>query len=139
MPPTADSISVQISHRQSLPRRPQTVCPAYVATRNALKERAKMRMKMQSQDLLVKVDSEKQFDFFYKEPCLYSHRVYVNSAKVFQSLRHASKEEKSNPILQRKSHPSMTQKVHDLPQLDFQDDQEKRLTFELAFDALKCK
>ncbi|XP_076117527.1 putative methyltransferase NSUN7 isoform X2 [Mytilus galloprovincialis] len=137
MPPTADTITVPISRSPHLPKRPQTVCPAYVATRNALRERAKMKMKMQSQDLLVKVQSERQFDFFYKEPCLYSHKVYVNSAKVFETLRHDSKEERSNPILQRKIQQTLAQRVKDIPQLEFEDDQEKRLTFELAFTALK--
>lgn len=134
MPPTADTITVPISH---LPKRPQTVCPAHVSTRNALKERAKMKMKMQSQDLLVKVNSDKQFDFFYKEPCLYSHKVYLNGAKVFESLKHSTKEERESPYLQRKKQQTLAQKVQELPQLSFDDDQEKRLTFELAFTALK--
>ena len=81
-----------------------------------------------------------KYDFFYKEPCLYTHKVYANAAKVFSCLKHESKEEIENPYYRKQrqdcdNHNTPTV----LPDLDFEDDAEKRLTFELAFETLKCK
>ena len=111
---------------------------------NELRERTKMKMKMQSQNLVGNVHGDK-YDFFYKEPCLYSHKVYVKGAKVFEFLKHSTNETDSNnssPYLRsQKSRQTLSETVQDLhvPQLSFEDNLEKRLTFELAFTALKCK
>lgn len=79
--------------------------------------------------------------FFSKEPCLYNHNVYVHAAKIFLALKHDSREEREAAILKGRPRQatSMKDRVQDLPQLVFQDDMEKRHSFELAFKALKCK
>lgn len=144
MPPTADTITVKISQPPHQPHRPQTLCTELTVKGNELRERTKMKMKMQSQDLVGNVHGDK-YDFFYKEPCLYSHKVYVKGAKVFEFLKHSTSETDSNnssPYLRsQKSQQTLSDTVQDLhvPQLSFEDNLEKRLTFELAFTALKCK
>jgi len=83
-----------------------------------------------------------KYDFFYKEPCLFSHRVYANAAKVFSTLKHESRAEQENPYFRRKQNNDngiTKTKVTALQDLEFEDDTEKRLTFELAFETLKCK
>ncbi|KAL4229770.1 hypothetical protein ACF0H5_010161 [Mactra antiquata] len=79
-----------------------------------------------------------RYDFFYKEPCLYSQKVYLNASKVFSSLKHESREELENPYYRKRDEQlnRQTSKVG-LEDLDFEDDNEKRLTFELAFETLK--
>lgn len=83
-----------------------------------------------------------KYDFFYKEPCLYSQKVYSNAAKVFSTLKHESREEQENPYYRkRQSHDNglTNNTTNVLQDLEFEDDNEKRLTFELAFETLKCK
>ena len=85
-----------------------------------------------------------KYDFFYKETCLYSHKVFLNAAKVFSTLKHESKEEQDNPYLNKRNGTSgvngfkhtATVAIQDL---EFEDDNEKRLTFQLAYETLKCK
>lgn len=142
MPPTADTITVKISRPPHQPHRPQTLCSEFSVKGNELRERTKMKMKMQSEDLVGNVDGDK-YDFFYKQPCLYSHKVYVKGAKVFEFLKHGTNDSNnSSPYLRsQKSQQTLSETVQDLhvPQLSFEDNLEKRLTFELAFTALKCK
>ncbi|XP_060075252.1 putative methyltransferase NSUN7 [Ylistrum balloti] len=83
------------------------------------------------------LDPELRARFFKKEPCLYSHQCYLKAAKVFSALKHDSKDVRENPYLKRRNHDALKSKVQDIPELNFQDDGEKRLSFELAFKALK--
>lgn len=83
------------------------------------------------------LDPELRARFFQKEPCLYSHQCYLKAARVFSALKHDSKEVRENPYLKRRNHDALKSKVQDIPELNFQDDTEKRLSFELAFKALK--
>ena len=80
-----------------------------------------------------------KYDYHYKEPCLYSHKIYANAGKVFSALRQETKEELENPYYKRLKEANKNDKAVEIPDLDFEDDNEKRLTFELAFEALKCK
>lgn len=84
-----------------------------------------------------------RYDFFYKEPCLYSQKVYSSAAKVFNVLKHESREELENPYYRRNragtDNGVTNSRSKLLLDLDFEDDNEKRLTFELAFETLKCK
>ena len=78
-----------------------------------------------------------KFDFFYKEPCLYTQKIYLNAAQVFSALKHESRDELENPYYTKKQDNGDIEAV--FPELEFDDDNEKRLTFELAFETLKCK
>ena len=78
-----------------------------------------------------------KYDFHYKEPCLYTQKIYLNAAKVFNALKHESRDELENPYYKKKQDNGDVKVV--FPELDFADDTEKRLTYELAFETLKCK
>ncbi|CAH1778389.1 unnamed protein product [Owenia fusiformis] len=73
-------------------------------------------------------------DFFRKEPCLYSHNVFMKAGQVFASLRHEAKEE--NALIRKRQEQSDRQQIK-LPDIDFESEGEKRLVFDLAFSALK--
>ncbi|XP_052795008.1 putative methyltransferase NSUN7 [Mya arenaria] len=96
-----------------------------------------------SQENIPQQQKNSKYDFFYKETCLYSHKVYLNAAKVFCSLKHETKEEQENPYYQRQrvsmanmnGHSSSTKVA--IQDLNFEDDNEKRLTFQLAYETLK--
>ena len=80
-----------------------------------------------------------KYDYYYKEPCFFSQRIYANAGKVFNALRQETREELENPYYQRHKNTNKSEKKVEIPDIDFEDDTEKRLTFELAFEALKCK
>ena len=80
-----------------------------------------------------------KFDFYYKEPCFYSHAIFSNAGKIFNALRQETREEQENPYYRKQMEVNQTKRTVEIPDIDFQDDAEKRLTFELAFEALKCK
>ena len=80
-----------------------------------------------------------KYDVHYKEPCFYSHTIYANAGKIFSALRQETREEQENPYYRKQQEVKQDQKKVEIPDIDFQDDAEKRLTFELAFEALKCK
>lgn len=80
-------------------------------------------------------------EFFSKEECLYSHQVFLNAAKLFDVLKHDTKEERENVYLKKKRQAAdnLAERLQNLPRIEFGDDGEKRLTLELAFTTLKCK
>ena len=82
-----------------------------------------------------------KYDFYFKEPCYYSHTIYSNAGKIFNALRQETREEQENPYYRKQVEVNQTtsKRTVEIPDIDFQDDAEKRLTFELAFEALKCK
>lgn len=91
--------------------------------------------------LTLENDSEKhkysKHDFFYKEPCLYTHKIYSSAAKVFSNLKHKSREELENPYYRKRNDENEERTSTSVTDLEFEDDNEKRLTFELAFETLK--
>ena len=150
MPPTAESVLLQrrpVSGQNRinshfLPHAPTGLGRPVSSpfNRHLLRDSANMRMKMTSEgQLLDGSDIDVRFQFFYKEPCLYSHQTFINASKIFSTLKHESLEERENPYLRQKNKNSLTQKVQEIPQLHFVNDQDKRLAFELAFSTLKCK
>ncbi|KAL5011527.1 hypothetical protein ScPMuIL_010078 [Solemya velum] len=78
-------------------------------------------------------------EFFNKEECLYSHQVFVGAAKLFDVLKHDTKDERENIYLKKKrqAKDNLAERLQHLPQMEFKDDGEKRLTLELAFTTLK--
>ncbi|XP_013411234.1 putative methyltransferase NSUN7 [Lingula anatina] len=74
-------------------------------------------------------------DFNRKEPCRYSHQVFLLAGKIFDALKHPVKED--NPYLRKKQEELDKNKMVQVPKLDFPDGKTKRLTFELSFATLK--
>ena len=72
-------------------------------------------------------------DFFQKEPCVYSHRVFKFAAQVYQAVKHERMKSQ-----QQRSKKGKDNAV-DFPNIEFQDANQKRLTFGLVFSTLKCK
>lgn len=140
MPPTADSTIVKLPTQVSLTAQSSELI------NGRMKEIYKMSKDSSHHNAFGATEhcsdhgKASKYDFFHKEPCLYSHKIYTNAAKVFSSLKHESREEIENPYYRRRqegnneiiSSPAITD-------LEFDDDNEKRLTFELAFETLKCK
>lgn len=150
MPPTAESVLLQRrpvsgqsrAHSPFLPHAPTGLGrPASSHyNRHLMRETANMRTKMASEGHLVNgSDLDVKFQYFYKEPCLYSHQIFINASKIFSTLKHESLEERENPYLRKKNKTGLADKVQEIPQLHFVNDQDKRLAFELAFSTLKCK
>lgn len=148
MPPTAESVLLQRrpvsgqsrAHSPFLPHAPTGLGrPASSHfNRHLMRETANMRTKMASEGHLVNgSDLDMKFQYFYKEPCLYSHQIFINASKIFSTLKHESLEERENPYLRKKNKTGLAEKVQEIPQLHFVNDQDKRLAFELAFSTLK--
>ncbi|XP_061188940.1 putative methyltransferase NSUN7 [Saccostrea echinata] len=147
MPPTAESVLLQrkpVSGQnritsQFLPHAPPSDRPSSSRySRCVMRDTVKMRMKMTEDsegELVNGSDSDVRFQFFYKEPCLYSHQTYNNASKIFSALRHESLEERENPYLKKRNKAALSER--DIPQVYFSNDQDKRLAFELAFSTLK--
>ncbi|XP_062587878.1 putative methyltransferase NSUN7, partial [Saccostrea cucullata] len=147
MPPTAESVLLQrrpVSGQnritsQFLPHAPPSDRPSSSRYNRCLnRDTVKMRMKMSEDsegELVNGSDSDVRFQFFYKEPCLYSHQTYNNASKIFSTLRHESLEERENPYLKKRNKVALSER--EIPQLHFSNDQDKRLAFELAFSTLK--
>ena len=82
-------------------------------------------------------------EFFNKEPCLYSHTVYKFAAGVFGALKRDDDEE--NPHLAKMKQQQgdgiarKPLKNPEIPHMEFETEDEQRLTFTLAFSTLKCK
>ena len=88
-------------------------------------------------------DKNRKFlaEFFHREPCPYSHKVYQYAADIFEVLKHESK--LVDPIMQRirgvQYNGTTTPEKKQLPHIEFESENEKRLTYQLVFSTLKCK
>lgn len=85
-------------------------------------------------------ENEKKYrnEFFQKLPCIYSNQVFLHAATIFDVLKHDFEEdEQKSP--QRRQAEQFTFRHMDMPHIEFIDDHEKRLTFQLVFNTLKCK
>ncbi|KAK3600044.1 hypothetical protein CHS0354_012731 [Potamilus streckersoni] len=130
MSPTAETVS--IGSRTTV-----TVTDQNLELKGKLESTMRNTVSMMSGVMINGVLEEKKSsktDYFYKEPCLYSHKVFKNASQVFSALRHDTKEEIENPYLKKKQE---SERLVVLPDIEFSDDNEKRLTFELAFETLK--
>ncbi|XP_046329088.2 putative methyltransferase NSUN7 isoform X1 [Haliotis rufescens] len=79
-------------------------------------------------------ESKYRQEFFFKEPTVYSHRMFVRGAKIYSVLKQDPNE--GSPYLRRKqlANAPIQPPVADE---EFKDEIEKRKTYELAFAALK--
>ncbi|KAL8598781.1 hypothetical protein ACOMHN_033344 [Nucella lapillus] len=82
------------------------------------------------------VDPNMATEFFKKEPCIYSHRMYLRAATIFAHLRkiREAKMEKRRMGGKQVGLPAVEQ---DIEPLDFKTMREQKLTYELAFASLK--
>ncbi|KAK6172528.1 hypothetical protein SNE40_016163 [Patella caerulea] len=75
-----------------------------------------------------------RMEFFHKEECFYTHEMYVKAGKIYDALKHESEEVL---IAKKRDNSNSNDALNQLAQLDFENDNEKRLTFELSFSTLK--
>ncbi|XP_060576770.1 putative methyltransferase NSUN7 isoform X2 [Ruditapes philippinarum] len=139
MPPTADNSIVGLRTQVSLTSQSSQLIHGTMKDIAAMSGDASQHNGFPSSENCSHERKSSKYDFFYKEPCLYSQRIYSNAAKVFSSLKHESREELENPYKRRQQELNGVQKSSKtaITDLEFDDDNEKRLTFELAFETLK--
>jgi hypothetical protein len=103
------------------------------------------KTKMETAPPVVEVTKKKTLsDYFQNVPCIYSHRVFRNAGLLYRALRHEEDMEEAfyarhAPNFKMANANQTIQPVIKIPRLDFDDEDERRLTFELAFNTLKCK
>ncbi|CAG5124176.1 unnamed protein product, partial [Candidula unifasciata] len=78
-------------------------------------------------------DGEK---FSISEPCLYSHRMFIRAAKIFEFLKQDDVDGEEDDVGGENGGSENAQKG-ELPELDFENPQEQMKTFELTFATLK--
>lgn len=141
MPPTADNSIAGLRTQVSLTSQSSQLIHGTMKDIAAMSGDASRHNGFPSSEDCSHERKTSKYDFFYKEPCLYSHKIYSNAAKVFSNLKHESREELENPYFRRRQEQNGVQKPSNtaITDLEFDDDNEKRLTFELAFETLKCK
>ena len=132
MPPVAEEVgsssrnAVQTQQQQ---QQQQLQAPQDDAAGPALGQtRARRSSKMEQ----YSSDKSAAKEFFKKEPCIHTHRMFDRAAKIFRGLKLAKEKQ-----LERKGGGGGAEPA--LPALDFNGPTEKRLTFELAFSSLKCE
>lgn len=141
MPPTADNAILGLRSQVSLTSQSSRLTQGNMKDFAAMSGDTSHHNGFSTSNDCTEPRKSSRYDFFYKEPCLYSQKIYLNAAKVFNSLKHESREELENPYY-RKREEQLTKQTSSsmaIEELDFEDDNEKRLTFELAFETLKCK
>ena len=97
--------------------------------------------------------------FFKNEPCLYNHQIFGYSASFFDVMKHPYETFQSGPaanllrpeanltsrskVRTGRRHSSTTSGLDDknprLPDIEFGSEKEKRLTYQLVFQTLKCE
>ncbi|XP_055894719.1 putative methyltransferase NSUN7 isoform X1 [Biomphalaria glabrata] len=74
--------------------------------------------------------------FFHKEPCLYTHRMFQMAAKIFSVLKISNeRDEEMKSMRKRRGLDVLDNDT--IPDMEFKDMQEQIKTFELTFAALK--
>jgi len=93
--------------------------------------------------------------FFQNEPCLYNHHVFGYAAAFFDAMKHpdqplgetsapradATQTVKSKGRTGRRhsSQANVDARTSRLPDVEFSSEKEKRLTYQLVFQTLKCE
>ena len=92
--------------------------------------------------------------FFKNEPCLYNHHIFGYAATFFDAMKHPDEAfiigNLSRPdgnqaakakvrSSRRQSNQSANENRNRLPEIEFGSEKEKRLTYQLLFQTLKCK
>ena len=85
-------------------------------------------------------DSSKPFikELFHKEPCPYTHQIFHLASIVFDALKHSYRNDSGYIAGGRKGNRKEEKKI-EIPNIEFESENEKRLTFQLVFQTLKCK
>ena len=81
------------------------------------------------------------WEFFHKEPSLYCHQVFQHAAEVFEALSKDDGRKDNGRIntKHRRGNAHSSEKNIELPVIDFANENDKRLTFTLVFQTLKCE
>lgn len=82
--------------------------------------------------------------FFYNEPCLYNHRIYEHATVIYNAMRNllsGVKQEQSTARRRKKKEEQTVERKnsYEVPKNVFSSANEKRLSFSLVFQTLKCK
>lgn len=96
--------------------------------------------------------------FFKNEPCLYNHRIFGHAAAFFDAMKHPDDDELTGPganvskadnnltarskVRTGRRYSNLTGidgKTARLPEVEFESSKEKRLTYQLVFQTLKCE
>jgi len=93
--------------------------------------------------------------FFKNEPCLYNHHIFGYSAAFFDAMKHpdeafivgnisrpdANNQTTKSKVRTGRRHSSQANidTRNRLPETEFGTEKEKRLTYQLVFQTLKCK
>jgi len=63
--------------------------------------------------------------------------MFLNASKIFTALQHEPRDDGSYEAAQRRKAYKKLDKT--VPSVQYESDQERRLTYQLAYTALKCK
>lgn len=85
--------------------------------------------------IFVKEHSPEYFlymkEFFQREPCIYNHSTFQFAARIYESLRTDATKDAMNVL--------MGQPQREVLSIEFRNEHEKRLTYSLVFQTLKCE
>ena len=109
---------------------------AYIGGRRNVRKVSKMEQ--------YSTDKGAAKEFFKKEPCIHTHRMFERAAKIFQGLKLAKQRQQEKKDMKQAGGPGAKIKEEEndeptIPHMDFKGPTEKKLTFELAFSSLKCE
>jgi len=92
--------------------------------------------------------------FFKNEPCLYNHHIFGYAAAFFDAMKHPDEafvaglganlyqqtaKSKARAGRRHSSQVGVEGRNSRLPEIEFGSEKEKRLTYQLVFQTLKCK
>lgn len=80
-------------------------------------------------------------EFFHNEPCPYNHEIYQNASAIYHAMRHLVMMTQVLSATNRKKKQDRVTKqdLVESPENLFKTANEKRLSFSLVFQTLKCK
>lgn len=81
--------------------------------------------------------------FFHNEPCPYNHQIYQNSSAIYHAMRHlvlmTTTQDLSTDSRKKKQDEVTKLDLVEIPGNLFKTANEKRLSYSLVFQTLKCK
>ena len=72
---------------------------------------------------------------------MYNHQIFQHAARVFEALKHERpdpRRPRGSPT-RRPAHEDSAPTPREIPNIEFDSENEKRLTFQLVFRTLKCE
>ena len=133
MAPVAEEVGGRSETAQQSAEAPEEDAPVQSVVRKKVPRSSRMDQ--------YSTDKDAAKEFFKKEPCLYTHRMFDRAAKIFHGLKLA-KQKQLEKKTTKKPGGKVVKEEDDgptIPHMDFKGPTEKKLTFELAFASLKCE